>query len=144
MGRKTWLSFIHHLEVQKEKKKDCSALQKLLIQNIKKWRKGGINKWMTSLLAYGCNLKSTSLWCRQSVVLCRKRARNSHKTNLAISLCRPHSTRQSGQRRPLTAATSTLLHNVAAAWQDFCGRRPHLQVLTVQFKMLLYNCNTGG
>lgn len=80
-----------------------------------------VSKWMKLLLAYGCNMKSALLWYKQSVVPWRKRADISHRTNLAISLCRLHSTRASGQRRPLTAAASTLLHNVASAWRVRVG-----------------------
>lgn len=48
------------------------------------------NDWTKSLLAYGCNMKSVLLEYKEHV-LCRKRADNSHKTDLAISLCRLHS-----------------------------------------------------
>lgn len=49
-------------------------------------------------IIYGCYMKSILLSYKEPVVLCRKSADNSHKTNLAIGLCRLHSTWESGQR----------------------------------------------
>ena len=81
----------------------------------KKKKKGGL--YMAATWSLSCSHIRSLLFCadREQIILTRQ---------IWQSACADCIQHESLDRRSVTAATSTLLHNVAAPLHDLCGRRP--------------------
>lgn len=69
-------------------------------------------------------MAATSCSDIRSLLFCAEREQIILTRQIWQSVCADCIQHESLDRRSVTAATSTLLHNVAAPLHDLCGRRP--------------------